>query len=167
MRDPFGLVPPEIRAMAENDEVIERETREKGVAIFIDKALKEHDPHLSLVKVKDGVDEWDLPPGCIPGRWHVRRLNPGFIPTFWPIVGPNGEYREPTHTILEEMRARDLHREDTMRALRERQSREGAAKQRGDDLRAEQRRDELAADLRAGKRLAGDGGLTKGKWGRG
>jgi len=163
MQDRFGLVPPEIRAIYENEDALDRQV---DTARYIDKALKQHDPHLGIVFVKN-VPESELPVGAVANRWHVERKNPGFVSTYWPIVGPNGEFREPTVAVVEQMQRWDLHNESAMRALRERQGRIEAKRAKHKALEGEQRRDELALDLRAGRRVAGEGGLTKSKWGRG
>lgn len=164
MFDRFGLLPDHIRGEIENEDALDRQV---GVARYIDQALKAHDPNLGLVFVKPNVEEWELPTGAIAGRWHVEVKAPGLPNIYYPIVGPEGEFREPTHTVLDEMQQRDLHREEAMRSLIGRQARAEAKARRQRELADEQRRDELALDLRAGKRVAGEGGLTKSKWGRG
>lgn len=160
MRDTFGLVPPALKAQIDNEEAVDRQI---GTARWLDGELKASDPYLGLVFIRPGVPEPELPLGAKAGRWHVERKNPGFVSSYYPITGPNGEFREPHGGILEELAGRDLWRrgtmEDTLRRTTNRREK--------DALADEQRRDQVAEDLRAGKRVAGEGGLTKRKWGRG
>lgn len=160
MRDTFDLIPPEIRAMIEQEEFVDRQVES---ARGIDQALKAINPNLSLVFVKAGVPAAHAPPGAVPGRWHVRWPGRDGFPSYLPITGPNGEYQEPDVRILPAIVERDLTRPGALdRAIRRPDNR----KRR--ELEAEQRRDELALDLRVGARVPGriktdDGKLRKRK----
>lgn len=106
--------------------------------------LKGIDPHLSVVMVSEYADE----PGLAPGCWHVRRENAGSIDTFLPIVGPNGEYRMPDSAVPDQLRRRDLWRDDVEKEVR--RYRDQKEKDRkADELEAVMaRREEMALRLK-------------------
>jgi hypothetical protein len=79
------------------------------------------------------------------------------------IETPDGKYLEPHSGILHELQKRDLWKHGTPKN----DAKPAALKEAARALKDEQRVDELAADLRAGNRVAGDGGITKRAWGRG
>lgn len=159
MRDPMGLVPPQIKAEYEREEFVEHAAR-SGRAL--DNALKQMDPALSVVFVRHGVPEDDLPGGVIAGRWHVRRDNPPpAVPSYIPITQPDGSYRDPDFGVLHELAERDLWRDGGLHKALAKPDRSKAR-----ELAQEQRQDVMREDFRAAKRVAGDGGLTKVKWGR-
>ena len=164
MRDQFGLLPPEIRARLEREDVIDRHRRS---AVELSKMLRQIDEHLSVVWVKSDIHPDDLPFGAKPGRWHIERKNPSIgVPTYRAIEGPNGEYREPDYySLADELGATDMTRrgqsaDDIMRTLDARRARQ----RRHKDLTDEQRRDHMKEDYRAAKRVAGET-LTKRRWG--
>lgn len=159
MRDTYGLIPPDIRAKIEREEFVEHQY---GSGRGLDAALRALDPDLSLVFIRDLLPE-HLPDGAIGGRWHVRRRNQGIPPSFFPITAPDGGYREPDSGVLSELASRDLWRKGAMADVLDRTTN----RRKPNALADEQRRDQLAEDLRAGKRVAGEGGLRKRKWGRG
>jgi hypothetical protein len=99
-------------------------------------------------------------PGVIPGRWHTKLLT---YPRhhYFPITGPNWEYREPELAIVEEMKARDLWRRGALEELRKNEDAEERAQARQAQLEKEQREDEVALAYRAAKRVSGDGGLDR------
>jgi hypothetical protein len=163
MRDTFGIVPPEIKAMAEAEEAIERTV---GTARFLDKALKAKDPNLGLVLVRD-VPEWDLPVGAVPGRWHIQVKSEKFVTTYIPITGPKGEYREPDSSVLEIADRADLRKDDNYLRMIATQQRKQERKRKANELKGEQLLDDAVEDFKAAKRVAGDEGLKKRKWGRG
>lgn len=96
-------------------------------------------------------------PGVIPGRWHIKLLT---RPTnaYFPITGPNWEYRDPELAIVEEMKARDLWRRGALEGIRRGEEADQRRRERQEQLEAEQRRDETALAFRAAKRVRGDGG---------
>ena len=152
--DTFGLLPPDIRANVERDEMVDRQM---GKAQALADALIAHDPQLRLVFFGDRSEPIY---GIKPGRWHVQRLNQGTADTYMPITTPDGGYREPDFGVLEEIRQRDLWRPG---ALNDRLSN----KETVSTTDAEARAEETAHTIRAAKRVAGDGGIHKRKWGRG
>jgi len=164
MKDTFGLVPPEIRAMVDAEDYNERQARAgRGIS----EALNALDPDLDLIFVRHDAAPEILPPGAVPGRWHVRNKAAQPIPTFSPIETPTGRYREPDSGILQEYARRDMRRDDVRRETYEKPHAEKAARLRKQALEAEQRKDEIRNDLKAGWRVAGDGGLTKRTWSKG
>lgn len=164
MKDTFSLVPPEIKARYDAEEAIERQS---GSIRYLDKALKAKDPNLGLVWVKSDVPEWDLPVGAVAGRWHIQVKSPASVTTYIPIVGPKGECREPAWDVLDIVDRNDLHRPEVFRRAAELSQRRREARQRKKDLQSEQQRYDAVTDFKAAKRVAGEGGLTKSKWGRG
>ena len=124
--------------------------------------LKQLDERLELVF----INEQAKAPGLLPGRWHVRRRNPelGFD-SYIPIAGPNGEYVEPHSGVIEELRQRDLWRENvSTKLIRERMAREARA-EADKALRDEQTRDHIAQDYRAARRVVGET-LDRRNWGK-
>lgn len=145
MRDVLGLVPPEIRARIAREEYVDRQA---GAGRALKAALRSMDPLLGLVFVKPVAEEM-LPPGAIPGRWHVKRDNPPpAVPTYIPITTPDGGYREPSERILMELADRDLTNPKVLERILD-QGRD----QRQKELEKEQRLDEIRADFKTAKRL--------------
>lgn len=128
----------------------------------INRELQSLDPYLELVWIGPNAKR-GLIPGVEPGRWHIRRTPPGIIHSYWPIMGPEGEYVDPSLQIIEDMKAADLWREGALQELRDRQIREAEKKKKAAELEQEQNRDTAAESIRAGRRVFGDGGLTKRK----
>lgn len=130
----------------------------------LERELKQFDPYLEVGFIGERAPAY---PGVMPGRWHVIRRNPDGFDTFLPIAGPDGEYMVPSYQMVEELRRRDLHRpgaiEERMKATRD----EWERREKSRELFREQARDEAAETYRAAKRVAGDGGITKRKWGKG
>lgn len=164
MKDVFGLVPPQIKQMVEAEDYNDRQAK-AGRAIS--EALTALNPYLDLIFVRHDAAPEMIPPGAVAGRWHVRNKAAQPIPTFSPIETPSGAYREPDSGILAEYSARDMTKPGAMQALMERPMREKAKNEKAKALENEQRRDEIKEDLRAGWRVAGDGGLRRRTWGRG
>lgn len=164
LKDRYGLVPAEIKAMVESEESVERQV---GTARYLDKALKAKDPNLGLVFIKPDIAEWDLPVGAVPGRWHIQIKSPQFVTTYEPIVGPNNSFREPASDILDMVDRMDLRKPNVYRDLLSRSERQRIDRRRAADLKSEQMRYDAVSDFKAAKRVAGDGGLTKSKWGTG
>jgi response regulator RpfG family c-di-GMP phosphodiesterase len=76
-------------------------------------------------------------------------------------MGPDKEYVEPSMKIIEDMKEADLWREGALQELRERQVREAEKGKKEAELKREQNIDVAAMDIRAGRRVFGDGGLKK------
>lgn len=171
MQDRFGLVPDAIRADYQREEVANQQI-ERASALAT--ALHAHDPQIQGVTFFDQRGEGL--PGVKPGRWHVWRKNEGAPDTYYPIEKPDGSYREPDFGVLAEMQQRDLWRRPSLIPNITRRERMGhayydedpdPAEARARQTAEEQRRDEVKSDFEAGRRVAGEGGMTKRKWGRG
>lgn len=128
----------------------------------LDRALREHDPHLSLVWVKSNIPAWEVPQNVIPGRWHVRRENPHLAASYTAITTPDGGYREPDFGVLQEVQKRDLWTRGVPAPPEDPLKRDRREK----TLRDEQRRDEMRSDFQAAKRVAGEN-VHKRNWGKG
>lgn len=145
MKDNFGLVPPDIRARIEAEEYRDHQAK-AGRAIS--EALTALHPDLELVFVRHDAAPESLPPGAVPGRWHVHKRGP--IPFFAPITTPDGGYRDPDSGILRELAERDLRKPG---ALEKALGQVDYSAQR--QLETEQRRDEMVSDFKAAKRVKG------------
>lgn len=154
-----GLIVP-LNAM--RDEAVDQGPPRAPFVKQINQELQSLDPYLELVWIGPNAKR-GLIPGVEPGRWHIRRTPPGIIHSYWPVMGPDGEYVDPSLKIIEDMKAADLWREGALQELRDRQIREAEKKKKEAELEQEQNRDTAAADIRAGRRVFGDGGLTKRK----
>jgi hypothetical protein len=162
--DRYGLLPESIRAQHVAQEAVERITGPYGAVLS---QLQRHDPQITDLRFYGPRVSPDNSEGIKPGRWHVVRHNkPPMVDSYIPIETPEGGFREPDSGVVFEMQSRDTWNDDVHR--RYRKSREGEKPYAFREKQAdEQAVDEVAADLRAGSRVAGEGGLTKRKWGRG
>jgi len=152
-----GLIVP---LNAVRDEAVEQGPPRAPFVKQINAELKKLDPYLELVWIGPNAARGVIP-GVEPGRWHIRRTPPGIIHSYWPIMGPDKEYVDPSMKIIEDMKAADLWREGALQELRDRQVREAEKKATAAELEREQNVDIAAMDIRAGKRVFGDGGLKK------
>jgi len=150
MKDTFGLVPPEIRAMVEAEDWRDRQVK---AGRSISEALTALDPDLSLVFVRHDAAPEILPPGAVPGRWHVRKK--GLVPLFVPITAPDGGYREPDSRVVMEMAERDMRRPEVADRIFRQHEVKTRERARAKALRKEQEHDVLVQDLRAGRRVSG------------
>ena len=152
MRDAYGLVPSQIREKYEREEMVDRQIK---AATALCTALKALDSRLDVVFITEGADpEY----GVTPGRWHVVRKNDPPAPdSYIAITTESGGYREPDSGVLHEMQRRDLWRTGVP---------EHVGKRRPESKRDDSHIEELAHDIRAGNRLAGDGGYTRKLWGK-
>lgn len=165
MKEDTLYAPPELRR------VVEAEQYKDGAAKVdpgIRSALRTIDPELDLLRVRLDIAPEVIPPGAVPGRWHVRNNGAKPLPTFTPIETPDGGYREPDSGVIRELRRRDMRNREVRRMTYERDERQRKQDKHDKDLKNEQRRDELAADLKAGWRVMGrikrdDGTLVKRK----
>lgn len=162
MEDRHGILPPEIRAMYEAEEFVDRAAQAGREA---DQRLKAYDPNLSCVLIRERIPESELPAGAMPGRWHVRKqLAPPHQPIYIPICGPGGTYCDPffmLEDVIRQLAERDLRRRGVKERLMEAGRVDSRARVHAQELEREQRLDELRLGLRAGKRVAGEGGLRK------
>ena len=144
---------------------IREEAVEQGppVAPFvgqINTELKKLDPYLELVWIGPRAARGPIP-GIEPGRWHIRRTPPGTIDSYWPSMGPDREYVEPTLQIIEDMKRADLWREGALQELRDRQVRKAEQAKKDAELAREQNLDEAKISVRAASRVFGQGGMKK------
>lgn len=121
--------------------------------------LKRIDYDLSLVLVGD--DEHARRYGLVPGCWHLKKRIPGGTDEYMPLVGPNGEYREPGGWIFEALNASDMWNPRVHRSRQEAKRKLREARRRAKELEREQRQDEMKLAARAAKRMRGDSGLHK------
>ena len=154
-----GLIVP-LNAM--RDEAVDQGPPAAPFVKEINAELKQLDPHLELVWIGPNAAR-GLIPGIEPGRWHIRRTPPGLIHSYWPIMGPDKEYVDPSFKIIEDMKAADLWRKGALQELRDRQVREAEERKKASELSSEQNRDQAAASIRAADRVFGRGGMTKRK----
>lgn len=131
------------------DQNTEREAqlvdRQIGLSRQLNRELRALDEHLDLVFVNDNATA----PGLHPGRWHVRRQNPGTVHTFWPLIGERGEYVEPSLDIVDKLRARDMWRDDIYKVVRRHEADEKAKAEAAlADVRAE-KHDEMLTRVKA------------------
>jgi hypothetical protein len=152
-----GLIVP---LNAVRDEAVEQGPPRAPFVKQINAELKKLDSYLELVWIGPNAARGVIP-GVEPGRWHIRRTPPGIIHSYWPVMGPDKEYVDPSMKIIEDMKAADLWREGALQELRDRQVREAEKKAKAADLEREQNVDVASMDIRAGKRVFGDGGLKK------
>lgn len=160
MKDPLGLVPPDIKAKYDRAEWVDRSAT-AGRAL--EKELKSvFGREMEVVLVRHDISPEALPVNAVAGRWHVRRNNPPpELPTYIPILGEDGGYRDPDAQVIAELAARDLRRPGVLQKMLDRGRTDQPHKQRERDLRKEQRRDELKSNFKAAKRVRGEGGLKK------
>lgn len=81
--------------------------------------------------------------GAQPGRWHVGRENEGAPTSLLPIMGPNGEYMEPTSRVFEQLKAMDWWDDRVLRDKRKRERQMEEAKR----IREERERKEFDEEM--------------------
>lgn len=153
-----GLILP-LNAM--RDEAVQHGPPLAPFVFQINRELRELDPYLELVWI--GPRASLKIPGIVPGRWHVRRSPPGLLDSYWPVMGPNKEYAEPTMKLIEDMKSADLWRKGALQELRNRQIKAAEKKTKALALDREQAKDQMAEDFRAAGRVFGEGGMKKRK----
>ncbi len=140
-------------------------TRHDSQARQLEKELKELDHRIEVDFVDPEavrVPVAERAPGLLPARWHIIvRTGPGLDDHYFPIVGPNGAYRDPELSIVEEMKARDLWKQGVFEDLVKKGEREAERLRQQEITESEARVEQTAAAYRAAKRVAGDGGATK------
>lgn len=163
MKDPYGLVPPDIRARYEAQEYVDRVKSDVPAARELIKELRSaFGPEMDCVFVRADISPEKLPDNAVPGRWHVRRNNPPpLLATYIPITTPGGGYREPGASVIPELAAVDLRRPGVKEELIARTRTDAPHKAKERDLKKEQRLDVLKSDFKAAKRVRGEGGLKK------
>lgn len=129
----------------------------------LERELRDLDDRLRVVFIEPRAGT--LPPrmrgpGLIPGRWHIKVLaHPRN--EYFPIAGPNWEYREPDLAVVEEMKARDMWKPGALDKRRRDEEQEERRRARAALTEAEQREDEVALAWRSAKRVSGEGGLRR------
>lgn len=160
MRDPMNLVPADIKARYEAEEFVDKSvTAGRALESELKSAFGEE---MEVCFVRHDIREEALPANAIAGRWHVRRNNPPpELPTYMPILGINGSYRDPDAMVVAELYDRDLRRPEVRQRMLDetRLDKPHMARQR--ELEREQRIDVMKEDYRAAKRVRGEGGLKK------
>lgn len=150
---------------ARRDKMIAEWSRRDKMAQALEKELKKLDPRLEVVFVDPEaacLDPEFKAPGVIPARWHVVVRTPLKQDDAWfPIMGPNMEYADPSSKVVEDMKGADLWRKGALQELETRRRREAERKQRAAETESEQRVDEMKSAYEAAKRMPGDSGLTK------
>lgn len=114
---------------------------------YWNRLLRQIDDRLSLVWVHEDARA----PGLVPARWHIRRRNDPPAPdSYMPIMLPDGGYRPMASDILDELRSRDLWRDDVarqrMEARFEEEARQAEKREQAD---REETVDELAGRIKA------------------
>lgn len=140
------LLPPEV----EREKLIEEAmSHTLAVADEFNRELEKIDDRLKLIYVGERFPDV---PGIVRNRWHIVRLaRPGTreMPTFKPILAPDGGYRDPDSRIFDELRAQDMWRGDVMAKIKRQRLEDAAARQRRmDEMRAEAR-EEMALRWKA------------------
>ena len=127
-------------------EVFEMVDRFHGVLRYWNGVLKAKDPNLEMIFAKP---HGKPVMGLLPGRFHVVRHVPGGPPSLLPIVGPDGEFVEPTHRVLDMLDGRDLWDERARTAQRKFLAAREREERRAKEVEAEQRSEELRDRWRA------------------
>jgi hypothetical protein len=160
MEDRYGLVPLDIRARYEREEFVDR-------AVHAGRSLEGElksafGPEMEVVLVRHDIDPEALPDNAVAGHWHVRRANPApELPTYIPILGPGGTYRDPDQQVVSELYERDLRRPEVRQKFLDETRTDQPHKKKERALHKEQRLDVMKEDFRAAKRVRGEGGLKK------
>jgi hypothetical protein len=165
-RTPAGLivnVSREERLRAIDAFAEKMETGEPGGEALERELRSSVDDRIRVVRISPRAG--DLPPrvrapGVIPGLWHVKLLTHPRN-AYFPIAGPDWQYREPDLAFVEELKARDLWRRGALEEIRKGEEEDERARIRQELLEAEQREDEVALAFRAAKRVNGEGGLFR------
>lgn len=143
------LLPEEVRFSMELEDQLERvgRLRDRGAELHaFDKALKDIDPRLSLVR----ASEQATAPGLTPGYWHIRRQNdPPAMDSYLILTDPDGNFVEPHSGHLEWLRGCDLQRAGALDDLQKQQFAKERERQKQRALAQEQRMEEFATRYKA------------------
>src|SRR5882672_7769611 len=167
MDDPFGLIPPDIRAKYEKAEWVEKAST-AGRALEKElKSIYGREMEVVIVGQRVKPGENGVPETVVPGCWHVRRNNPPpALPTYMAILNEDGGYREPDARVIAELEARNLRNPKVMQETLSKTRTDQPHLKPARDLYKEQRHDQLNEDFRAARRVRGEGGLKKGYAGK-
>lgn len=138
-------------------------SHQRAAAELEQRLRRDLDPNLRVFLAKPGADD----PRLEPGYWHVVRLNDGFADGVWTLRNPDGSYREPGEWVVGEMKERDMWNPEIGEKLRTEGKRQAAARKRQAAADREAQKDNVEAAYRAAQRVAGDGGMTRRRWGAG
>lgn len=91
------------------DERLKREAQAHASGVFVrDERCREFDPllfrvepYLSMVFCREPAPLPVVACGARPGRYNIVRQVPGTPVTFLPVVGPDGEYVEPSSRVFQ------------------------------------------------------------------
>lgn len=108
--------------------------------------LREIDARLSYVFVPELEDP---PPGVVPLRWHVVRVNEAGPDSYWPLLDEDGQFREMGSRDVEDFKGRDLWDPAVRHELATLRRRRLESKERGRETKREARRDEIALNVKA------------------
>lgn len=138
------------------------ETGEPG-GEALEREMRQVDDRIRVVKIAERAGELhprSRAPGVIPGRWHVKLLTRPRN-AYFALCGPDWAYAEPGLYWVEKFKAADLWRDGALEDIRRAEDKEERAQARALLTEREGRVDNIAADWRALKRVAGDGGLDR------
>jgi len=160
VKDAFNLVPPDIKARYEREEMVARCLKGKH---GLDEALKDRfGPNVDCVLLNANGNPEDYPESVIPGYWHIRvQPPPPALPHYIPITTPEGGYREPCPRVIGELAEIDLRDSKVKQRILDRTRTDSPHKAAERALRKEQRIDVMASDYKAARRVRGEGGLKK------
>lgn len=105
--------------------------------------LKAVDHRLQLVWCPDPAPLEAAAAGAQPGRWNVVRHNEGAPLSCIPLVGEDGEYREPGAWVFDMLKRSDLWNSSVTHDRRRREKEIAAAKERREALETEERQARL------------------------
>lgn len=136
------VLPDHVRHNLERELMAERH----GAWFWFDRALKDIDPRLSLIKAKPNA----MAPGMKPNYWHVKRHNDAPAPdTYITIEGVLGEFIEPSSGWLDRFRADDAWNNGGWDAMEKKWAQRAAARVRDRALKSEERVDEFNTRVKA------------------
>lgn len=111
--------------------------------------LKSVDHRLQLVWCPDPAPVEAAAAGAQPGRWNLVRHNEGAPISCIPLVGENGEYREPGSWVFDMLRRSDLWNPAVTRDRKRAERELKGAKERREQLETEERRERMLDSWKA------------------
>lgn len=138
----------------------EREAQAYAQGVFVrDERCREFnpllvrvDPYLSMVFCREPAPLEAVACGARPGRYNLVREAPGAPLSFIPIIGPDGEFVEPTSRIFDELKAMDWWNADVKRDRQAREDRLEDARRKTEEAERERMTDEVLERYLAGTR---------------
>lgn len=110
------------------DSILESQGHEEAHRVgHIIRSLKAIDPRLGMFL----CDRHDPDNDLRMGYWYVYRRGDGGTAAFWECSGPDGEYVEPTESVVEAFRKMERHRVHDLQ--RDREERERRVKRREEE----------------------------------